>query len=188
MPKGRSVNPTFKERNYVQNLVKGMGKAEAYVAAYEPETENMNTISTNATRVFQRPTVQAYYRRLMNRAENEAVMTRAEAMAALSRIGRAKLRDFVDEDGEVRSEIFDESGQELAKLKTIKKEIHKDDGSVIYVKEIDIQLRDPIKAISEIGDFEDWKKGGDMKAQNVTFQLDLGDASVKVGKDEDNEG
>ena len=175
MPKrSHPMDLTANERRFAKNLVKGMGKAEAYVAAYNPKIQTLSAVASNASHVLKRPCVQAYLRKLYKKAEKAAVMDRAEALKVLSNIGRAKLIDYIDEDGNIRGEVLEQSAQDLQKLKVRKSETHHDNGSVTYTKESEIQLRDPVKAIERIAKMQDWDADKGIQLDNISFHLDLG--------------
>ena len=165
---------TDKEAAYVRAIVSGKSHAEAYVSSYNVKSKSFNTINKSAHTVFNRPQVQRYYKKLVRQAENEAIMDRVEAQKVLSRIGRAKLRDLVNLDGEIDPDAYEDSGQEVAELHVVKSEHHNAEGGVTYNETTKVKLRDPIKSIERLSKMNDWDKQKGLTIDNINFVLDTG--------------
>lgn len=103
------------EEKYIQNLIKGMNQTEAYRnAGYKSKKESW--LNERASRKFKEPKIQKRYRELMDKVNNEAILTAEQIQEMLSRIA-------LREEGE-REVLFTKDGEKReyerpAKLDTI---------------------------------------------------------------------
>lgn len=76
------------------NVLAGMSQREAYVrAGGKGKTESV--IDSSASEILRNPQVKAFMDSMKLQAVSDAIMTREEAMAKLSLIGRTDLKDIV---------------------------------------------------------------------------------------------
>lgn len=82
---------TAKQEKFVQNLVKGMSQRQAYKDAYDAENMQDNSIDTEAWKLLQNPEISQRYQDLMQKLEDEAIMTAKQRMIWLSDVVRGKV-------------------------------------------------------------------------------------------------
>lgn len=78
-----------KQEKFVQNIVKGMSQRQAYKDAYGAEYDN-DAIDSNACDLFNSAKVQERYKELMNKLEDESIMSAKERMIWLSNVIKNK--------------------------------------------------------------------------------------------------
>ena len=69
---------TPKQERFIQNIVSGMSQRQAYKEAYNAENMLDETIDAEACKLFNDHKVSTRYRELMNKLEDEAIMTAIE--------------------------------------------------------------------------------------------------------------
>lgn len=91
---------TVKEEIFVQELIKGKTQRQAYYVAY-PHSKNWKpkTVDERACRLYKTNKIQARYEQLKNkvveRAEEEAIVSAIEVLKELKKIGFADIKDFL---------------------------------------------------------------------------------------------
>jgi len=91
---------TPQQEKFVQELIKGKSQREAYRKAY-PNSKKWkdNSVDVNACRLFNSPKVKLRYEQLKNKviqkAEEEAIVSAVEVLKELKKIGFADIKDFL---------------------------------------------------------------------------------------------
>jgi len=75
---------TPKQERFIQNIVSGMSQREAYKNSYNAENMGDKTIDEAASRLFNDSKINARYKELMEKLEDEAIMTAKQRMKWLS--------------------------------------------------------------------------------------------------------
>jgi phage terminase small subunit len=81
---------TPKQEKFIQNIIKGMSQREAYKDAYNAENMKDETIDSEACLLFNDQKVAKRYQDLIQRLENEAVMTALEKRKLLKELALDK--------------------------------------------------------------------------------------------------
>lgn len=87
---------TAKQEKYVQNLVKGLSQREAYRKAYPSSLKwKDNIVDSKASNLFKNGKVLARYNELIDKADDEAIMSAKERMIWLTNVikGEAYISD-----------------------------------------------------------------------------------------------
>lgn len=79
---------TPKQEKFIQNIVSGMTQRQAYKEAYDAENMKDETIDTQACLLFNDQKVTKRYRELMDKLEDEAVMTAIEKRKMLKEMAK----------------------------------------------------------------------------------------------------
>lgn len=69
---------TPKQERFIQNIVSGMSQRQAYKDAYNAENMQDDTIDVRACELFNDSKIKVRYQELMNKLEDEAIMTAIE--------------------------------------------------------------------------------------------------------------
>ena len=78
---------TAKQEKYVQNLVKGLSQREAYRKAYPSSLKwKDNIVDSKASNLFKNGKVLARYNELIDKADDEAIMSAKERMIWLTNV------------------------------------------------------------------------------------------------------
>ena len=85
-------NLTPKQERFIQNIVSGMTQRQAYKEAFNPPNTSDEAIDVDACRLFNNPKVNLRYRELMDKLEDEAIMSAKERMIWLSDVVRGKVK------------------------------------------------------------------------------------------------
>ena len=85
---------TPKQEKFIQNVVSGMSQREAYKNSYNAENMKDETIDAEACKLFNDHKVATRYRELMDKLEDEAIMTAKERMKFLSDV----IKELEEED------------------------------------------------------------------------------------------
>ena len=101
---------TPKQERFIQNIVSGMTQRQAYKEAYNAENMKDETIDSEASILFNSQKVSERYRELMDKLEDESIMSAKERMIWLSKIVKGEIL----EDVPLMTEITEE------KVNTIK--------------------------------------------------------------------
>lgn len=106
---------TPKQEKYVQNIVKGMSQRQAYKDAYNAKYSD-KAIDEKASTLFNSEKVQERYQELIEKLENEAIMTAKERMKWLTDV----IKDVQKEDLYIKTEdgTFEKAGSRTADLTT----------------------------------------------------------------------
>lgn len=138
-----------RQEKYVQLLFKGAIQHDAYLTVFKDTfTKELApaTIDSKASRLANSGKVQNRLNFLKTKAEDESVMKVLERKQKLSTIGRAKLTDYVDNNGNV--DITGEGGGAIAELTIEDWKGGKDGRASSQIKRI--KLLNPIQAIEEL--------------------------------------
>ena len=82
---------TPNQEKFIQNIVSGMSQRQAYKDAFDANYDD-DAIDCNASKMFNTPKIQARYKELMNKLEDEAIMTARERMIWLSDVVKGKIK------------------------------------------------------------------------------------------------
>lgn len=83
---------TAKQERFVQNIVSGMSQRQAYKEAYNAEKMKDETIDVRACELFNMSKIKVRYQELMEKLEDEAIMTARERMIWLSDVVKGKIK------------------------------------------------------------------------------------------------
>ena len=94
---------TPKQEKFIQNIVSGMSQREAYKNSYNAENMKDETIDAEACKLFNDHKIATRYRELMDKLEDEAIMTAKQRMIWLSEVvkGIQMEKEAVFTDGDV---------------------------------------------------------------------------------------
>ncbi len=101
---------TEKMEAFARYVASGMKKSEAYLKAGYSSKNNSNSVYVAAHDLAEKPAVAAMIKELKQKAESEAVVSRAELLDDLMEIKRASMRlvqkvsTYTDNDGNVHEE------------------------------------------------------------------------------------
>lgn len=113
---------TSLQRKFAINVVAGMSQRKAYIkAGGTAKTEKAQ--DSISSRMLADARVNAFYQALMEKAQNNAIMTKQEALESLSRSARVKITDICDFTLEDVGE--DEDGNRI--MQTVWKMKHSDE-------------------------------------------------------------
>jgi phage terminase small subunit len=160
------IEPTEKQKKFVQNLIEGDNQTKAYQKVLS--AKNYNTARAAASQVLAKVNVRAYYE--MKKAEywKERHISTDEAIANLESIVKAKITDFLKLEGKAGAKYvvvkdFDEIPEALHCV--IKEVKQTQDG-------IEVRFYDKLKAIEMFlrmqGAFE---KDNEQKREKIVFTL-----------------
>lgn len=107
-----------KQEKFIQNIVKGMSQREAYKDAYNATYADKD-IDSKACNLFNSDKVQARYKELMGKLEEETIMSAKERMIWLTKVvkGEEKEETKYYEDGEAI--IYEKQADISTKIKAI---------------------------------------------------------------------
>ena len=77
---------TPKQERFIQNIVSGMTQRQAYKEAYNAENMKDETIDSEASILFNSQKVSERYRELMDKLEDESIMSAKERMKWLTEV------------------------------------------------------------------------------------------------------
>ena len=83
---------TAKQEKFVQNLISGMSQRQAYKDAYNAENMKDETIDVRACELFNTGKIKVRYQELMDKLEDEAIMTARERMIWLSDVVKGNIK------------------------------------------------------------------------------------------------
>lgn len=81
-----------KQETFIDNIVAGMSQREAYKKAYNAKYQN-DAIDNKASKLFNKDEVQARYKELMEKAQNDAIMTAIERKEWLSKVVKGEVKE-----------------------------------------------------------------------------------------------
>jgi len=93
---------TPKQEKFVQNIVSGMSQRQAYKDAYNATNMTNETIDVRACELFNDSKVKVRYQQLMEKLENEAIMTATERMIWLSKIINCDIKIKKEYNNEIK--------------------------------------------------------------------------------------
>jgi len=93
---------TPKQEKFVQNIVSGMSQRQAYKDAYNATNMTNETIDVRACELFNDSKVKVRYQQLMEKLENEAIMTATERMIWLSKIINCDIKVKQEYNNEIK--------------------------------------------------------------------------------------
>lgn len=161
---------TPKQKRFVLNILKGMSQREAYIKAGYSNRSKPATIDSHACRLVQSAKIMTRLAELQQAAEDVAVMNVRERKKRLSEIGRARLNEFIDSEGQVTLH-----GENNGALQEVVIEDWRGAGE-IQTRNKKIKLHNPIEAIKELN-----KMGGDYPLEKKATDA-LADICFVIGK------
>lgn len=112
---------TSKQEKYVQNLVKGMSQREAYKNAYKNNMTDKQIDEEACKLLNQNPKVNQRYKELIEKADDEAIMTAIERKKWLTNVINNKEQEdiyFKGEDG-IETKIGSKNADLNTKMKAM---------------------------------------------------------------------
>lgn len=88
-----------KQEKFIQNIVNGMSQRQAYKDAYNAKYKDED-IDSKASNLFNSDKVQARYKELMKKIEDEAIMSAKERMKWLTSVIKGEEKETTYYDGE----------------------------------------------------------------------------------------
>lgn len=89
-----------KQEKFINNIVSGMSQRQAYKDAYNAKYDD-DAIDNKASKLFNKDEVQTRYKELMDKLEDEAIMSAKERMRWLSDVVKGKVKHTsYDNNGE----------------------------------------------------------------------------------------
>ena len=86
---------TPKQEKFIQNIVSGMSQREAYKNSYNAENMKDEVIDVKACELFNDGKMKVRYQELMDKLEDEAIMSAKERMKWLTEVINGKIKDTV---------------------------------------------------------------------------------------------
>lgn len=86
---------TPKQEKFIQNVVSGMSQREAYKNSYNAENMKDEVIDVKACELFNDGKVKVRYQELMDKLEDEAIMSAKERMKWLTEVINGNIKDTV---------------------------------------------------------------------------------------------
>ena len=83
---------TPKQEKFVQNLIKGMSQRDAYKNSYDAENMKDKTIDERACVLFNDSKIKTRYQELLEKAQDEAIMTAKERMIWLTDVVKGNIK------------------------------------------------------------------------------------------------
>lgn len=87
---------TPKQEKFIQNIVSGMSQRQAYKDAYNAENMEDKTIDEAASRLFNDSKISARYQELIDKLEDETIMTAIEKRRMLKEMAINKENSVTD--------------------------------------------------------------------------------------------
>ena len=84
---------TPKREKFVQNLVKGMSKREAYKNSFNAKNMKDTTIDKKASQLFKKEEIRGRYDELVKRLEDTTIMDAKERMKWLSKVIKGDVKE-----------------------------------------------------------------------------------------------
>lgn len=92
-----------KQEKFIQNIINGMSQRQAYKNAYNAKYKDED-IDSKASNLFNSDKVQARYKELMGKLEDEAIMSAKERMIWLSKIVNGEILEDVPVMTDIKNE------------------------------------------------------------------------------------
>ena len=136
---------TPKQERFIQNIVSGMTQRQAYKEAFQVDYDE-NAIDSNASTLFNSTKVQQRYKELMDKLEDEAIMSARERMIWLSDVvkGKVKHTSYGTNGEAYENEAY--IGDKLRAIDTLNKM------SGEYVTKIDADVNSDVNINIELSD------------------------------------
>lgn len=147
MPSPDKLTP--KQNAFARNLFKGMSERVAYINAGYSSSQLPATLDRNACLLAKNPKIVTRLAKLQAEADAAAIMSIQERKARLSEIGRARLVDFIDADGDVTLNEKIPNVGAVKKYMVKRYEVGRGD-SKLPVIEKSIELYDPVDGVQEL--------------------------------------
>lgn len=150
------------QQRFVANLLEGKNQTEAYkVAGGKAKTDD--SARAQASRMATFDNVQAFLKSVQYEAINEAIMTRAEALERLSKMGRTSLTDIAEFRNSQIGE--DEEGKPVYQASwSFRDSALQDHEAMAAIAElttgkdgIKLKMHDPKAAIKQLGEMMGWE-------------------------------
>lgn len=112
---------TPKQERFVQNIVSGMTQRQAYKEAFQVDYDD-NAIDSNASTLFNSTKVQQRYKELMEKLQDEAIMSAKERMEWLTKVIKGDIKELVavmKTDSEGNSEMIEQEFPSKLKTKLV---------------------------------------------------------------------
>jgi len=144
----------FKQDQFAFYLFQGCTQRDAFIKAYKPpQPLKLAQIDTSASRIARRAEVNERLHELRaevaQRLIDEKVMSEQERREVLTKIGRAKIGDFVNEAGDV--DLSKPEAMNSPAVGGIKKTVWQGGkGGQASSETVHITVRDPIAAVKEL--------------------------------------
>ena len=87
---------TAKQEKFIQNIVKGMSQRQAYKDAYNAENMKDETIDNEAYKLFNSNEISIRYQELIDKLEDETIMTAIEKRRMLKEMAIDKQNSVTD--------------------------------------------------------------------------------------------
>ncbi len=129
-----------RQEKFVQNLFSGMTQRQAWINAGYSDRYVVAWIDSHACRLAHLDKIQTRLAELRKRVEDASVSTVLERRQILTEIQRAKIGEFVDENGNLAVDKAKLSSSAVGEIRT--------ERTPIGVKTT-LKLRDPVSAIAE---------------------------------------
>ena len=145
LPKDSATKLTPKEEKFVNLLVQGLSQRQAYKEAFQVDYDE-NAIDSNASTLFNSTKVQQRYKELMDKLEDEAIMSARERMIWLSDVvkGKVKHTSYGTNGEAYENEAY--IGDKLRAIDTLNKM------SGEYVTKIDADVNSDVNINIELSD------------------------------------
>lgn len=172
------------QQRFVANLLEGKNQTEAYKAA-GGKAKTDDSARAQASRMATFDNVQAFLKSVQYEAINEAIMTRAEALERLSKMGRTSLTDIAEfRNGQIGE---DEEGKPVYQASwSFRDSALQDHEAMAAIAElttgkdgIKLKMHDPKAAIKQLGEMMGWEApkktevsgpgGGAIKTESVNM-------------------
>ena len=146
---------TAKQEKFVQNIIKGMSQREAYKDAYKNNMTDKQCDEEACKLLNQNPKVNQRYKELIEKANNEAIMSAIERKKWLSDIINNKQKEevYIEQDG-IEQKVASKNADLNTKMKAMDM-LNKMDG--IYTTKLEASLNisyeEALKSVSDEDDY-----------------------------------
>ena len=171
---------TQKQENFAQNLFQGMSQRQAYIKAGYSSNQLPATLDRHAKDLADNDKILTRLEELNNVTLTPLVMSVQERKEKLSKIARAEITDFVDDEGNV--DLTGDNNAALAEITITEWQVGKDKRAESRSKKI--KLINPISAIHELNDMENIGKKPEQYNDNrqVNFYITNQETEALVKK------
>jgi hypothetical protein len=146
---------TGKQDNFARGLFAGLSQREAYLRAGYSPRQSRAALDINACRLAENPKLVLRVAALRKQADDALIMVVRERMIRLSEIGRARLVDFLDAQGNPILDKNMANNGGVAEF-VVETRLTKKGETVITRK---IRLYDPVAAIVELNKMDLYSEG-----------------------------
>lgn len=153
---------TQKQENFCLAYIKCGNASQAYRESYNAENMKPETINNKAYAMLTKGGIRARVEELRKMAQNEAIMTRQEALIRLSTIARSSILDIADFSEDVVGE--DENGDPVTATNwRIKNGADMSSDAATVIKSVTatkqgpkLEIHDQMAAMKQLADLEGW--------------------------------